>query len=53
MIYLAIDGIENEFQNEVDRINGSLINQAQDVNTLEYTTNENNGGVVIVPPKNN
>lgn len=52
MIYLAIDGIESEFQNEVDRINGIIHNQTQNQEVILQTSNENNNeGVVIVPPK--
>lgn len=52
MIYLAIEGIESEFQNEVDRINGRIHNQTQNQEVIPQTPNENNNeGVVIVPPK--
>lgn len=52
MIYLAIEGIESEFQNEVDRINGRIYNQTQNQEVISQTPNENNNeGIVIVPPK--
>ena len=34
MIYLAIDGMENEFQNEVNKINGEYIYGINDLFAL-------------------
>ena len=50
MIYLAIEGIEGELQNEVSRINEEM--RASKPHVLEYSPNENEGeSFVTVPPK--
>jgi hypothetical protein len=57
MIYLAVDGIEGELQNEVDRINEEIkVRESQKPRVLKQTTQEveqtsNNENVVTVPPK--
>lgn len=54
MIYLAIEGIESEFQNEVNRITGNPI-QEVDVatsNAEDYNpNNQSSENVIVVPPK--
>jgi hypothetical protein len=46
MIYLAINGIEGELQNEVNRINGTVPNE------VKPTQEANNGeNIITVPPK--
>lgn len=50
MIYLAIEGIEGELQNEVSRINEEM--RASKPHVLEYSPNENEGeSFVTIPPK--
>lgn len=54
MIYLAVEGIEEEFKNEVNKINGNVEKEVKPTNphVLEY--NENNHGgesVITIPPK--
>lgn len=57
MVYLAVDGIEGELQNEVDRINEEIrVRESQKPRVLKQTTQEveqtsNNENVVTVPPK--
>ena len=55
MIYLAIDGIEAELQNEVNRINGQFIQQEQHVESnnehIDNLDNHNDECVITVPPK--
>ena len=46
MIYLAIEGIEGELQNEINRINGSVPNEVKP--TQEVNNGEN---IITVPPK--
>ena len=49
MVYLAIEGIESELQNEVNRLNAGVIPNEQNSTP---TVNENNGeNIVNVPPK--
>lgn len=45
MLYLAIEGIDNEFQNEVNRLNGVVIPQE------EPKQNNNVESVILIPPK--
>jgi hypothetical protein len=46
MIYLAVEGIEGELQNEVNRINGTVPNE------VKPTQEANNGeNIITVPPK--
>jgi hypothetical protein len=50
MIYLAVEGINNELQNEVDRINSQM--NAGEPQVIENTPQESNGeSVITVPPK--
>ena len=50
MIYLAIDGIERELQNEVNRLNG--MDTKSELEEINDNIPENNGETVIsVPPK--
>ena len=46
MIYLAVNGIEEELQNEVNRINGNVPNE---VNPTQKVNNDEN--IITVPPK--
>lgn len=48
MLYLAIEGIEGELQNEVKRLNEQI--KSQQSHVLEYSDNinSNNGNVIIV-----
>jgi hypothetical protein len=46
MIYLSIDGIEMEIQNEVNKINGNITQQEQVINK-----NTKNESVITIPPK--
>lgn len=46
MIYLAIEGIEGELQNEINRINGNVPNEVKP--TQEVNNGEN---IITVPPK--
>ena len=46
MIYIAINGIEEELQNEVNKLNKEIETQ----HVLE-TSNNNNENVIVVPPK--
>ena len=46
MIYLAIEGIEGELQNEINRINGNVPNEVKP--TQEVNNGEN---ITTVPPK--
>lgn len=49
MIYLAIDGMENEFQNEVNKINGEYT-EKETRTTQDMSTNSGET-IVSVPPK--
>ena len=50
MIYLAIEGIEGELQNEVSRINEEV--RARKPQVLEYSPDVNEGeSFVTIPPK--
>ena len=50
MIYLAIEGIEGELQNEVSRINEEA--RARKPQVLEYSPDVNEGeSFVTIPPK--
>ena len=54
MIYLAIEGIESEFQNEVNRITGNSIQEVEATTSNVEDYNPNNQGsenVIVVPPK--
>lgn len=56
MIYLAVDGVETELQNEVNRINNVVMmeetnnNQQEDIETNPHVINSNET-VITVPPK--
>lgn len=49
MIYLAVDGMENEFQNEVKKINGEFV-ETETQNTRDMSTNSSET-IISVPPK--
>jgi hypothetical protein len=50
MLYLAIEGIEGELQNEINRLNGNGNKNAETKHT--HTINGNHGeNIVTVPPK--
>lgn len=53
MIYLAVNGIESELQNEVNRINEEMsANETQTPHVLNANDNEDNGETIVsVPPK--
>ena len=54
MIYLAIEGIESEFQNEVNRITGNSTQEVEVTtnNAEDYNPNNQSGeNVIVVPPK--
>lgn len=54
MIYLAIEGIESEFQNEVNRITGNSIQEVEATtsNAEDYNSNnQSSENVIVVPPK--
>ena len=56
MVYLAVEGIETELQNEVNRINAEMIKmekqQTQQVNNVNQNNKTHIGGnVVSIPPK--
>ena len=53
MIYLAVNGIESELQNEVNRINEEMsVSESQTPHVLNTNENENNGETIVyVPPK--
>ena len=54
MVYLAVEGMEEEFKNEVNKINGSVEKEETPSNphVLEYNE-DNHGGetVITIPPK--
>lgn len=52
MIYLALDGIENEFQNEVNKMTGkpTQVPEMPINNAMEYNT-QNDESVIVIPPK--
>jgi flagellar motor component MotA len=49
MVYLAIDGMENEFQNEVNKINSEYI-EKETRTTQDMSTNSSET-IISVPPK--
>jgi hypothetical protein len=49
MIYLAVEGIENELINEVNRVNGKLVKH--EIPNHQVTNNTSNETVVSVAPK--
>ena len=49
MIYLAVDGMENEFQNEVKKINGEFV-ETETRTTRDMSTNSSET-IISVPPK--
>lgn len=49
MVYLAIDGIENEFQNEVNKING--VHTERETRTTQDMSTNNGETIISVPPK--
>ncbi len=51
-IYLALDGIENEFQNEVNKMTGkpTQVPETPINNAMEYNT-QNDESVIVIPPK--
>lgn len=54
MVYLAVEGIETELQNEVNRINAEMMEkqQTQQVNNVNQNNKTHIGGnVVSIPPK--
>jgi hypothetical protein len=53
MIYLAVEGIEGEFKNEVNNINGSVVEkevEPTNPHVLEYNEDNHNGENVITIP---
>lgn len=53
MVYLAVEGIEGEFKNEVNKINGSVIEKEvkpTNPHVLEYNEDNHNGETVITIP---
>ena len=54
MVYLAVEGIEGEFKNEVNKINGNVEKEVNHTNPhiLEYNEDNHNGETVItIPPQ--
>lgn len=54
MVYLAVDGIEEEFKNEINKINGNVEKEVNHTNphVLEYNEdNHNEETVVTIPPQ--
>lgn len=54
MVYLAVEGIEEEFKNEVNKINDSVEKEMNPTNphVLEYSEDNHSGETVItIPPK--
>lgn len=56
MIYLAIEGIETEFQNEVNRVNNVGVPPTtpapvETPNVVEDNNNQNDENVITIPPK--
>lgn len=54
MVYLAVEGIEGEFKNEVNKINGNVEKEVNHTNphVLEYNEDNHNGETVItIPPQ--
>jgi hypothetical protein len=53
MIYLAVNGIESELQNEANRINEEMsVSESQTPHVLNANENEDNGETIVsVPPK--
>lgn len=55
MVYLAVEGIEGEFKNEVNNINGSVVEKEvkpTNPHVLEYNGDNHNGETVItIPPQ--
>jgi mannitol/fructose-specific phosphotransferase system IIA component (Ntr-type) len=49
MVYLAIDGIENEFQNEVNKING--VHTEKETRTTQDMSTNSGETIISVPPK--
>lgn len=54
MIYLAVEGIEGELQNEVNRMNGEVIpKESNDSHILEYSPQQETSEetVITIPPQ--
>ena len=52
MVYLAVEGIEIELQNEVNRVNGGVVMNETPNPQVVNNTNTNNGeNIVSIPPK--
>ena len=54
MVYLAVDGIEEEFKNEINKINGNVEKEVNHTNphVLEYNEDNHNGETVVtIPPQ--
>ena len=52
MIYLAVEGIEIELQNEANRLNGGVVRNENPDPQIVNNTNTNNGeNIVSIPPK--
>lgn len=52
MLYLAIEGIDNEFQNEVNRLNGvGVVIPQEEPKPQEVKQNNNVESVILIPPK--
>ena len=53
MIYLAIEGIESAFKNEIDKLNGktTVENETQEPNGLKNSTTTQQEVVTNIPPK--
>jgi hypothetical protein len=54
MVYLAVEGIEEEFKNEVNKINDSVEKEVNPTNlhVLEYSEDNHSGETVItIPPQ--
>jgi hypothetical protein len=53
MIYLAVNGIESELQNEANRINEKMsVSESQTPHVLNANESDDNGETIVsVPPK--
>lgn len=54
MVYLAVEGIEEEFKNEINKINGNVEKEVNHTNphVLEYNADNHSGETVVtIPPQ--
>ena len=51
MIYLAVNGIEEELQNEVNRINGEMLSDEHNQHILQSDVVNNDENIISIPPK--